>query len=114
MASSTVRGQMTRTETAATGSRRVRKTVLPRRVSSAICPSTQTRPRRLIHSLVSRRMVRTGTGASGEVSRAMAIGCGGFRLATARTGVPQLPSLSLMRRRSNMVITAGRPSWAFS
>ena len=114
VASRTVRGQITRTETAATGSRRVRNAVLPRRVSSAICPSTQTRPRRPIHSLVSLRMVRTGTGASGEVSRAMAGSCGGFRLVAARCGRPQLPSLSLVRRRSNMVITAGRPSCAFS
>ena len=76
VASSTVRGQITRTETAATGSRRVRNTVLPRRVSSAIWPSTQTRPRRPIHSLVSLRIVRTGTGASGDVSSAMMVGSG--------------------------------------
>ena len=74
VASSTARGQMTRTDTAATGSRRVRNTVPPRLVSSAICPSTQTRPSRLIHSPVSRRMVRTGTGASAEVSRPMSAG----------------------------------------
>ena len=48
-ASNTCREQMTRTDTAATGSRRVRNTAPPRTASSAICPSTQTRPSRLIH-----------------------------------------------------------------
>ena len=45
-ASSTARAQITLTETAATGSRRVRKAVPPRLVSSAIWPSTQIRPSR--------------------------------------------------------------------
>ena len=43
-ASNTCRVQMTRTDTAATGSRRVRNTALPRTAHSAICPSTQIRP----------------------------------------------------------------------
>src|ERR1019366_1554843 len=68
VASNTVRAQTTRTETAATGSRRARKTVLPRLLSSAIWPSTHTRPRRPIHSPASRSTVRTGTGESALVS----------------------------------------------
>ena len=43
-ASNTSREQITRTDTAATGLRRVRNTAPPRTASSAICPSTQTRP----------------------------------------------------------------------
>ena len=67
-ASNTSREQMTRTDTAATGSRRVRNTAPPRTASSAICPSTQTRPSRLIHPPTSCSTVRTGTGASADVS----------------------------------------------
>ena len=48
-ASNTCRVQMTRTDTAATGSRRVRNTAPPRTADSAICPSTQTWPSRPIH-----------------------------------------------------------------
>ncbi len=70
-ASSTAVVQMTRTDTAATGSRSVRKTVPPRRVSSAIWPSTHTLPRRPIQSPMSRSTVRTGTGACSEVSSGM-------------------------------------------
>jgi len=72
LASYTARVHTTRAETAATGSRSVRNTVLPRRFSSAIWPSTQTRPRRLTHSPTSRSTVRTGTGDSAVVSRGMA------------------------------------------
>src|SRR5215469_15901261 len=71
-ASSTERAQITRTETAATGSRRVRKAVLPRLVSSAIWPSTQTRPSRPTQSPTRRSTVRTGTGDSAVVCRGMA------------------------------------------
>src|ERR1017187_8503052 len=83
-ASSTVRAQITLTDTAATGSRRVRYAVPPRLVSSAICPSTQIRPRRPIQSPTRRMTVRTGTGESAEVSRAMVTGyrlTNGWRLA---------------------------------
>ena len=73
-ASSTARAQITRTDTAATGSRRVRKAVPPRLVSSAIWPSTQIRPSRLTHSPASRRTVRTGTGDSAVVCSGMAAG----------------------------------------
>src|SRR5262249_14115192 len=71
-ASSTVREQITRTATAATGSRKVRNAVLPRLVSSAIWPSTQTRPSLPTHSPTRRSTVRTGTGDSAEVSSGMA------------------------------------------
>ena len=67
-ASNTCREQMTRTDTAAIGSRRVRNTALPRTAHSAICPSTQTRPSRPIHPPTSCSTVRTGTGASADVS----------------------------------------------
>src|SRR5215469_13295920 len=71
-ASSTERAQITRTETAATGSRKVMNAVLPRLVSSAIWPSTQTRPSRPTQSPTRRSTVRTGTGDSGAVCRGMA------------------------------------------
>src|SRR5687767_2311246 len=52
----------------AAGSRNVRNTVAapPRRESWAICPSTQTSPRRPIQSAILRATVRTGQGASGD------------------------------------------------
>ena len=62
------RGQTTRTETAATGSRNVRKTAPPRLLSSAIWPSTQTRPSLPIHSPTSLSAVLTGIGDSALVS----------------------------------------------
>src|SRR6266496_2424793 len=71
LASSTARGHTTRTDTAATGSRKVRKTTAPRRVSSAIWPSTQILPSRPSHSPTSRSTVRTGTGDSAEFASAM-------------------------------------------
>src|SRR5215469_18575976 len=83
VASSTAVVQMTRTDTAATGSRRTRKTVPPRLASSAIWPSTQTRPRRPIHSPTTRRTVRTGTGDCSEVSSGTArlLSCAGWSAA---------------------------------
>ena len=75
VASNTCLVQITRTETAAMGSRRVRKTVPrpPRTLSSAIWPSTQMRPRRAIHPPTICRTVRTGAGDSGDVSSGMAV-----------------------------------------
>ena len=101
LASKTVRLHTTRAETAATGSRRVRNTVLPRRFSSAIWPSTQIRPRRPTQSPTSRSTVRTGTGDSGVVSSGMAAG-------------QASPLSSLAMRRSNIVSTAARPACPFS
>ncbi len=74
-ASKTARVQITRTETAAMGSRKVRKTGPrpPRAFSSAICPSTQMRPRRAIQPPTICRTVRTGAGDSGDVSSGMAV-----------------------------------------
>jgi len=69
--SNTWRVQTTCAETAAIGSLRVRNTVLPRFLHSAICPSTQTRPSFPIQPLTSCSTVRTGTGDSADVSRAM-------------------------------------------
>src|SRR4029077_15382238 len=71
-ASSTARAPITRTDTAATGSRTVRNAVLPRLVSSAIWPSTQIRPSLPTQSPTRRSAVRTGTGESAEVCSGMA------------------------------------------
>ena len=70
-ASKTARVQITWADTAASGSLSVRKTVLPRFLHSAICPSTQIRPSLPIHPPTACSTVRTGTGASADVSRAM-------------------------------------------
>ena len=104
VASKTVRGQTTRTDTAATGSRSVRYTALPRLLSSAICPSTQMRPRRPIQSPTSRSTVRTGTGDE-------ALLC--MWHAADLPGQPW-PVSSLLMRRSNMPSTAGRAACACS
>ncbi len=68
IASQTARGQVSRSDTSATGSRSVRKTVASpgRRTISVSCPSTQTRPSRLTQSPIAREIVRTGSGCSGE------------------------------------------------
>ena len=80
-----------------------------RRLSWATCPSTQTRPRRAIHSAMCRDTVRTGMGCSGLVSSGKGCPSGTYDgvvtmtqpMAPRRqTGAPRCSPRLLRRRRS--------------
>src|SRR6478609_11842538 len=76
--SNRVRAQVTGIEMSPAESRIVMNTVPSpgRRLIWAICPSTHTGPSRSTQLEIARAICRTGAGAAGEVSRAMAASVG--------------------------------------
>ena len=91
----TCRKQVTLTEMSCDGSRSVRNTTPApgRRDSWVICPSTHTAPSRSIHPPISRDTSPTGSGASGDVLRAMrASVTAGYRQRAVEAGGARRPA----------------------